>query len=79
MSETHYCIAGEQHNDGCKCDCYICENKRCRKKQEEFNRALIAKIREEIKLDLECQKAYAEAAEIMKRLEPKRREKHKKQ
>ncbi len=75
MSKTHYCLAGEQHQNGCECDCQICEDKRELQKQEEINKILRARIKEknirikeEIAQDPICQKAYAEAAEIMKNL-----------
>lgn len=70
MNGTYYCFRGEQHQSGCDCDCYICENERQLQKQIEFNRNLSARIKEkeEMAQDPECKKAYAEAVEIMKNL-----------
>lgn len=64
MSASHYCFSGVSHEDGCACDCQICEDKRARVKQEDFNIELSARIK---KGSPEFQQMYAEAMEAARK------------
>ena len=43
---THYCVGGEQHKDGCDCQCDFCGRRRDELDRIEFNKKLSKRIAE---------------------------------
>jgi hypothetical protein len=42
----HYCVGGEQHKDGCDCQCDFCNRRRKELERIEFNKKLSKRISE---------------------------------